>query len=158
MDAFPFKSETQAEFLTWASIGKPIARAKMDLLLQFQKEHLPAAQNDLLTSQKAQMRFMRKALPILPITSHTVKVQFRSSQMYVTLHITVPVRVYCRSVKQKSTTTTQTAMIVRTDISRFTLWILNRSSSVYICIHILHGTGPDGLICIDRSAMSPLLK
>ncbi len=151
MDAFPFKSETQAEFLTWASIGKPIARAKMDLLLQFQKEHLPAAQNDLLTSQKAQMRFMRKALPILPITSHTVKVQFRSSQMYVTLHITVPVRVYCRSVKQKSTTTTQTAMIVRTDI-------LNRSSSVYICIHILHGTGPDGLICIDRSAMSPLLK
>lgn len=70
---FPFKSETQAEFIVWSALGRPLGREKMDLLLQFQKEHLSDA-HPLATSHKSLMRFMSRVLPILPMTSHVVPV------------------------------------------------------------------------------------
>lgn len=59
------------EFLMWHVSGKPVGRAKLDCLLEFQHKK---NDSDLPTSAKALNRILDKILPVLEPTSHKIKV------------------------------------------------------------------------------------
>jgi hypothetical protein len=82
---FPFKSDTQAEFIAWSAFGRPLGRAKMDLLLKFQKEHIQDV-TKIASSHKSLIRFMSNTLPILPMSSHVVKVSKPRALFLIAYH------------------------------------------------------------------------